>query len=185
MTTWTCFPRIVKALIGLSLVTFLFGHQGPLRPVAVDPSMALPPGPGAERINRDCLTCHEADLIVQQRLTRAGWNRELDKMVRWGASVKSEDREVMLDYLARHFGDSSVRGGSTTPTLPAGAGVDRVQKNCLTCHEADIMADQSLTRAQWEKELDKMARWGAVFSAEDRTVMVEYLATRFGPERIQ
>jgi DMSO/TMAO reductase YedYZ molybdopterin-dependent catalytic subunit len=46
-----------------------------------------------------CLACHDEDLILQQRLTRAQWDRELNKMIEWGARVRPEDRESFLDYL--------------------------------------------------------------------------------------
>ena len=48
-----------------------------------------------------CLTCHQDDVIRQQRLTRAQWERELNKMIGWGAKVQPEDRETLLDYLAQ------------------------------------------------------------------------------------
>ncbi len=50
-----------------------------------------------------CLTCHDEAMMSQQRLTRAQWEREVDKMVRWGANVKAEHREGILEYLARRF----------------------------------------------------------------------------------
>jgi DMSO/TMAO reductase YedYZ molybdopterin-dependent catalytic subunit len=46
-----------------------------------------------------CLTCHGEDMVVQQRLTRAQWDRELSKMIGWGARVSPADRESFLDYL--------------------------------------------------------------------------------------
>jgi len=46
-----------------------------------------------------CLRCHDDDVIRQQRLTRAQWGRELDKMIGWGARVEPADREALLDYL--------------------------------------------------------------------------------------
>ena len=50
-----------------------------------------------------CVGCHGEDIIAGQRLTRAQWEREIDKMVRWGAAVKPEERPAMIDFLARHF----------------------------------------------------------------------------------
>jgi hypothetical protein len=50
-----------------------------------------------------CLGCHGEDMIAGQKLTRGQWEREIDKMVRWGAPVKSEDRESILEFLATHF----------------------------------------------------------------------------------
>ena len=43
-------------------------------------------------------------MIRQQRLTRVQWGREIDKMMRWGAPVKPEDRDGFLDYLTSNFG---------------------------------------------------------------------------------
>jgi DMSO/TMAO reductase YedYZ molybdopterin-dependent catalytic subunit len=51
-----------------------------------------------------CLTCHEEDVIRQQRLTKAQWDREITKMVNWGAPVTPENRGTILDYLVQHYG---------------------------------------------------------------------------------
>lgn len=48
--------------------------------------------------------CHGDDVISQQRLTRAQWDRELNKMVGWGAKVKDEDRAGLLEYLFTNYG---------------------------------------------------------------------------------
>jgi hypothetical protein len=39
-----------------------------------------------------------------------------------------------------------------------------------------------LNRAQWDKEVDKMIRWGAQVKPEERSRILDYL-TRFGPAR--
>ena len=56
-----------------------------------------------------CMVCHGNDVVEQQRLTRGQWEKELDKMGRWGAKVKPEDREGILDYLVRYFGSASAK----------------------------------------------------------------------------
>jgi len=48
-----------------------------------------------------CLVCHDDGLILQQRLTRAQWDREINKMTGWGARLMPEDREAFLDYLQK------------------------------------------------------------------------------------
>ena len=53
---------------------------------------------------RQCVVCHEEDVIRQQRLTLAQWERELNKMVGWGARVNAEDRETLLGYLTGRDG---------------------------------------------------------------------------------
>ena len=78
-------------------------------PAAAPPKPALPMlavtqiAPPA-RFRNVCLTCHDEDVIRQQRLTRAQWSRELDKMMSWGAPAKPEDREAILNYLVNSYG---------------------------------------------------------------------------------
>src|ERR1700693_5675874 len=47
----------------------------------------LPAGAMRERSLAACSPCHEARIIVQQRLTRPAWTKEVDKMIKWGAEV--------------------------------------------------------------------------------------------------
>jgi len=57
-----------------------------------------------EKAAAACLSCHEARIIVQQRLTKAAWTREMDKMVKWGAEVDPQDRDALIDYFSANFG---------------------------------------------------------------------------------
>jgi sulfite oxidase len=50
-----------------------------------------------------CIGCHGEDMIAGQKLTRAQWEREVDKMLRWGAQVKPQDRAALIDFLASQF----------------------------------------------------------------------------------
>jgi len=137
----------------------------------------LPPGPGRETVTARCLTCHEADLITQQRLSRTGWSRESDKMVRWGAVVDASEREPMLDYLAAHFTPTPVASH-----IVATAGTEEIYKRaCFLCHEDDLIEAQRLTRTGWTREVEKMIRWGAVVPEADKEALIEYLAARYPP----
>ena len=64
----------------------------------------LPAGPMQEKAGTACLSCHEARIIVQQRLSKATWTREVDKMTKWGAEVDPQDRDALIDYFSAHFG---------------------------------------------------------------------------------
>ena len=71
------------------------------------PRPASPAGAAAAEPNgfrSACTACHDDDVIRQQRLTRAQWDREIGKMTGWGAQVKDEDRNGFLDYLFRNYG---------------------------------------------------------------------------------
>lgn len=136
-------------------------------------AQGLPEGPGRAPIIARCSICHETDLIAQQRLSRAGWGRELDKMVRWGAVVETQEREAMLDYLAAHF---APKGTSMNTAAPADATFRRA---CLVCHGEDLIDAQRLTRAGWTREVEKMMRWGADVQDGEKAPLVDYLAARF------
>lgn len=53
------------------------------------------------------------------------------------------------------------------------------RNSCLSCHGEDIIRGQRLTRVQWEREVDKMVRWGAQVPADQKTALIDYLSTRF------
>ena len=137
----------------------------------------LPPGPGRETVTARCLSCHDADIIVQQRLSRVGWGRSVDKMVRWGAVVEPSERDPMLDYLAAHFTPTPVPAH-----IVATAGAEEIYKRaCLTCHEDDLIEAQRLTRTGWTRSVEKMIRWGAAVPEADKDALIEYLSARFPP----
>ena len=56
----------------------------------------------AEETN-SCVACHGLKIIHDQRLSKSAWDRELDKMQRWGANI--QNRRALLEYLTANFGD--------------------------------------------------------------------------------
>jgi mono/diheme cytochrome c family protein len=63
----------------------------------------LPAGPMQAKATTACLECHEARIILQQRLSKAAWTKEVDKMTKWGAVVDDADRDALIDYLSSNF----------------------------------------------------------------------------------
>jgi hypothetical protein len=74
------------------------------------------PPPRPRDLHAIVLTCHQRDLIAQQRLARAGWVREVGKMIRWGAPVTEAEKTVLIDYLADRYplGDAEARVSQIT-----------------------------------------------------------------------
>ena len=58
---------------------------------------------GRKEEARACLPCHSLRLVDSQRLSRAVWNKEIDKMAAWGSRIS--DRDALLEYLVANFGD--------------------------------------------------------------------------------
>jgi len=134
----------------------------------------LPVGEGAQVLRARCLSCHGADLITSQQLGEAGWGREIDKMVRWGATVADTERGPLVTYLARHFGPVPVASHAA-----AAAGEAVFTRACLACHGADLTEQQRLSPTGWTREVEKMMRWGAQVSDAEKAALVEYLASRY------
>ncbi len=63
----------------------------------------LPAGTMRQRASTACLECHDAHIIVQQRLDKKAWAKEVDKMIRWGALVEAKDRDALVEYLSTNF----------------------------------------------------------------------------------
>ncbi len=137
----------------------------------------LPDGKGVEIVRDKCVSCHEADLIVSQRLSRQGWVREVDKMVRWGAVVTDAEKDPLLDYLAARFGPAKKESASANPDR----GIEIFENRCLVCHEADLTRQQKLSRQGWTREVEKMVRWGAVVTDTEKEPLIEFLFKNYGP----
>lgn len=88
---------IVLALIGLSAATFITAQN------STSINADLPAGAMQQKATTACLECHEARIILQQRLSKAAWTKEVDKMVKWGAIVDANDRDPLIDYLSANF----------------------------------------------------------------------------------
>jgi len=89
---WDVVPRA-----GIDVVKELSGT-----PQAAQPAAPGSPQPAALR--GACRVCHDDDVIRQQRLTRAQWDREITKMTGWGAKLQDQDRAGLLDYLFSNYG---------------------------------------------------------------------------------
>jgi DMSO/TMAO reductase YedYZ molybdopterin-dependent catalytic subunit len=88
---WNVVPRV-----GVDVVRAVSDAAPPTAPARAEE-------PLADRFASSCLGCHGDDVIRQQRLTRAQWDREINKMTGWGAKVSAEDRETLLDFLSRRY----------------------------------------------------------------------------------
>jgi hypothetical protein len=91
--------RRISAITLLALATSLLAQKSVPASVNAD----LPPGPMQAKATTTCLECHEARIILQQRLSKAVWTKEVDKMTKWGAVVDPADRNALIDYLSTNF----------------------------------------------------------------------------------
>jgi len=67
-------------------------------PVTPEPAIEAPAA-----YKQTCLGCHGEEAMKQQRLNRTQWEREVEKMQRWGARVTPENKETLVDYLSKRY----------------------------------------------------------------------------------
>ncbi len=80
-------------------VTITVAEQAPASTAAPSASESAVP----ESYKTSCFGCHDDHMMQQQRLTREQWDRELNKMTGFGASVPPQDREAILNFLSGSF----------------------------------------------------------------------------------
>src|SRR5262245_37573084 len=114
----------LKALKIMCALAFVFGiaWQWPAaaRAGKIAFGQDLPGGKGVELARDKCITCHEADLIVSQRLSRQGWTREVEKMIRWGAKATDAEKEILIDYFSTHFAPRKAAATVATTNVERG-----------------------------------------------------------------
>jgi len=93
---------IILTLVVFTAAVALAGESSPNS--SSNSKDQMPAGPMQEKAVAACSTCHEARIIVQQRLTKPAWTKEVDKMIKWGAEVDPKDRDALIDYLSANFG---------------------------------------------------------------------------------
>jgi mono/diheme cytochrome c family protein len=88
--------------LGIALLAFLTCRSA-IAQNAAKTTEDLPAGAMQAKATTACTECHEARIILQQRLGKAAWTKEVDKMVKWGAVVDASDRDALIDYLSTNF----------------------------------------------------------------------------------
>ena len=69
--------------------------------------------------------------------------------------------------------------------LVAGEGAEETYAYCTACHSERIVAQQGLTRADWEELLEQMVEENGMTPIEepDRDRVLSYLTAQYGPDR--
>ena len=95
--------RLTRSLAAIAVIALASMSVSAFSQQAAKPAEDLPTGAMQAKATTACLECHEARIILQQRLTNAAWTKEVDKMVKWGAVVDGNDRDALIDYLSTNF----------------------------------------------------------------------------------
>jgi mono/diheme cytochrome c family protein len=101
-------PRDLICCSGIFLALFVIIAASPFpaqaqKSAGTTVTADLPAGAMQAKATTACLECHEARIILQQRLSKPAWTKEVDKMTKWGAVVDPADRDALIDYLSTNF----------------------------------------------------------------------------------
>lgn len=66
--------------------------------------------------------------------------------------------------------------------LPRGPVRQVILDSCTACHGIDDYAYYAMDRQGWQKLVDSMKEMGAVISDENRSILLDWLVTKFGPD---
>lgn len=110
--------RIVAAL--LVLASCKDPPAPPPAPVKAEAGTPAPSTADAKKlVDNGCLSCHQEEMLQQQRLTKAQWEKTVTKMGGWGANIEEADKPIIVAYLAEQYGPDA--GPYTAPTVEAPA----------------------------------------------------------------
>lgn len=79
----------------------------------------FPDGPGEKVVERACLTCHAARIVMNKRASEDEWAEEVDKMVSRGAILTDDETDQVIEYLATHYGPDDSKGEHPAAPAPA------------------------------------------------------------------
>jgi len=89
-------------------LTLLVGLAAGLSAAAAqEQTITLKPGPGLDKVQANCSTCHSLDYIQMNSpfLNAAGWTAEVTKMIKaMGAPIGDDDAKAIIDYLTKNYG---------------------------------------------------------------------------------
>ena len=77
--------------------------------VAAEQRTVLKEGPGRDKVEANCGSCHSIDYIVGNSpfMSRQTWDAEVTKMIKvFGAPISDADAKEITEYLSRHYGQS-------------------------------------------------------------------------------
>jgi mono/diheme cytochrome c family protein len=165
-----------------AFAALIFAVVAPARAQLGGAPPPLPDGDGKAIVAVACSQCHTLGVTLTMRAAKDGWRQQVYDMVLRGAQLTGPEADQVIDYLATYFGPGTKlpEAAGEPVALPAGAGKDVVEANCMTCHDARRLTGAKRSRKEWEGIVARMVHLGAPADPEDAKKITAYLDQQFG-----
>jgi mono/diheme cytochrome c family protein len=64
------------------------------------------PGTGQRQVTAACAACHPPTIITTKHYSEEKWAQLVEQMISRGAKVSDADFDLVVDYLARNYGEA-------------------------------------------------------------------------------
>jgi cytochrome c5 len=142
----------------------------------------LPEGEGKKLLEERCTSCHSLKPVVSLKQSQGAWKELVVKMVGFGAQLDDKEVDVATEYLTKHFGPEH-SAAAAKPDSPEEKTAKRlIEGICSSCHDAGLIRSTQATKKEWFDIVMRMNGLDAGVSARDVDVLVDYLASKYGPK---
>jgi cytochrome c5 len=142
----------------------------------------LPEGEGKKLIQERCAGCHSLKPVVSLKQSERAWKELVVKMVGYGAQLEDKEVEVASKYLAKYFGPEG-SAAAAKPESPEEKTAKRyIEGICSSCHDAGLIRSTRATKQEWFDIVTRMNGLDAGVSQRDVDLLVDYLASKYGPK---
>jgi cytochrome c5 len=140
----------------------------------------LPEGEGKKLLQERCAGCHGLKPVVSLKQSRDAWKKLVVKMVGYGARLDDKEVDLATEYLTKYFGPES---SAAAPESPEEKIAKRyIEGICSSCHDAGLIRSTEATKQEWFDIVTRMNGLDAGVSQRDVDILVDYLASKYGPK---
>jgi cytochrome c5 len=156
--------------------------SGALATLSMASPQELPEGEGKKLLEEQCAGCHSLKPVVSLKQSRDAWKKLVVKMVGYGAKLDDKQVDVATEYLTKHFGPES-SSVAAKPDSPEEKIAKRyIEGICSSCHDAGLIRSTQATKQEWLDIVTRMNGLDAGVSQRDVDLLVDYLASKYGPK---
>jgi len=143
----------------------------------------LPEGEGKKLLEARCANCHSLKPVISLKQSQGVWKELVARMVGYGAQLDDKEVDVATKYLTKYFGPGSP-AAAAKPDSPEEKTAKRlIEGICSSCHDAGLIRSTEATREEWYDIVMRMNGLDAGVSARDVDLLVDYLASKYGPKQ--